>query len=203
MERGDLPVLQQQVVKGQRDVAVDDGPVVSADRVDDDLAVQAHLLCVVLADVWVVPVQAGVREPQFAAVLAAGGDGLLSFVGDTVGSVVQAQAVPVNGLVQAGLVADLDYDGRSLLDPQHRSWDGTVVGQHAQRCAGDGLTDRPDVQRQDVAVGQRNDSGRTSLRKAADIPGEQVVCNGGVVGRVCHGYSWGVLRRVAPRAVAQ
>ena len=94
------PGFEEQVVEGQRDVPVDRWPVVGICRVDDDLAVQAHLLGVVLPDVRVVPVQAGIGEPQFAAVPAAGRDGLLSLIGDTVGSVVEAQAVPMNRLLR-------------------------------------------------------------------------------------------------------
>jgi hypothetical protein len=81
----------------------------------------------------------------------------------------------MNRLLQAGVVGDLDRDGRSLPNPQQRSGDATVIGEHAQRRAGDGLTDRSDLQRQDAAVGQRHSRRRRRLGEAAHVLWKQVV----------------------------
>jgi hypothetical protein len=54
--------LARDVVEGEHDLAMDRRPVVGVGRLDDDIAVEAHLLAVVLADVRVLPVDAGVGE---------------------------------------------------------------------------------------------------------------------------------------------
>ena len=63
-ERRDGAVLEQDVVHDEREVPVSRRPVVRLPRLDDDVAVQPHLLGVVLAHVRVVPVHAGVGEAQ-------------------------------------------------------------------------------------------------------------------------------------------
>ena len=57
-ERRDLAVLQQDVVEREHQLTVHRRPVVRVGRLDEHVAVQAHLLPVVLADMRVVPVQA-------------------------------------------------------------------------------------------------------------------------------------------------
>ena len=61
-ERSDLAVGDQQVVEREDQVAVGGRPVAGVGGGDQDVAVQAQLLGVVLADVGVVPVQAGIGE---------------------------------------------------------------------------------------------------------------------------------------------
>ena len=61
-ERRDLPILQQDVVEREKDLAVDRRPIVGIGRLDQHVPVQPHLLAVVLADVRVVPVDAGIRK---------------------------------------------------------------------------------------------------------------------------------------------
>ena len=61
-EGGDVAVLDEQVVQGERQLPVDGRPVRGVGGLDDDRAVQAHLLREVLAHVRVVPVEAGVGE---------------------------------------------------------------------------------------------------------------------------------------------
>jgi hypothetical protein len=105
-----LAVLQQQVVQGQHDLAVGRRPVAGVGRDDQDVAVQAELLGVVLPDVGVVPVQAGVGELDAIGEAAADRDGRLGLVGDTVVAVLQPQPVPVDGRVQVAPVLDLHDD---------------------------------------------------------------------------------------------
>ena len=57
-ERGDPALLHQQVIDGEDEIAVGRRPVVGLGGDDQDVAVQAQLLGVVLPDVGVVPVQA-------------------------------------------------------------------------------------------------------------------------------------------------
>src|SRR3954464_12150505 len=63
-ERRDLTVFEQQVIEGEQLLTVHWGPIVWVRRDDDDVAVQPHLLAVVLPDVRVIPVQAGIVELQ-------------------------------------------------------------------------------------------------------------------------------------------
>ena len=55
-ERGDPTVLEQYVVERDRDFAMSARPIVGISRLDQDIAVEAHLLAIVLTDVRVVPV---------------------------------------------------------------------------------------------------------------------------------------------------
>ena len=77
------------------------------------VAVEAQLLAVVLADVRVVPVDAGVGERDARRVAAADGHELLGLVRAVV-AVVQPQPVPVDGGLQVALVLDVDDDLRAL-----------------------------------------------------------------------------------------
>ena len=64
VEGRDVSVFDQEVVHGDSELPVDGRPVRGVRRLDDDRAVQAHLLGEVLPHVRVVPVQAGVGELQ-------------------------------------------------------------------------------------------------------------------------------------------
>jgi hypothetical protein len=109
-ERGDLAVLHQQVIQRQDQVAVGRWPVAGLGRGDHDVAVQAQLLGVVLADVGVVPVQAGVGELDPVGEGPADRDGRLGLVRHPVVAVLQPQPMPVHGRVQIPLVGDVDDD---------------------------------------------------------------------------------------------
>ena len=77
----DLAVLDQDVVERERKLAVGGRPVVGVRRRHDDVPVEAHLLAVVLADVWVVPVRAGIWHMEPVRERAADRDrGLRSWV---------------------------------------------------------------------------------------------------------------------------
>ena len=153
-ERGDLAVLQQQVIQGQQDIAVGGRPVIRVGGDDQDVAVQAHLLGVVLADVRVVPVQAGIGEPDPVGELAADRDRGLGLVRDAVVLVLQPQPVPVHGGVQVAVVGHVDDHLRALPHLQGRAGDGAVVAQHPHRGVPEPLGYRADPQVQVVAVGQ-------------------------------------------------
>ena len=102
-------------------------PVVGVGRDDDDVAVQAHLLAVVLADVRVVPVDAGVGERDACACSAPPtGIGVLRLVRAVV-AVVQPQPVPVHRRLQVALVVDVDDDLRALRAP-------AASGRGSSRC---------------------------------------------------------------------
>ena len=60
MEGRDAAVLEQHVVERELEFPVRRRPVFRVGRDDDDVAVETHLLAVVLADVRVVPVRAGI-----------------------------------------------------------------------------------------------------------------------------------------------
>ena len=70
-EGRDRPVLEQDVVEGDSELPVRGRPVAGLGRDDDHVAVEAHLLAVVLPDVRVVPVDAGVGEREAVGEAAA------------------------------------------------------------------------------------------------------------------------------------
>ena len=185
-ERGDVPVLDEQVVEGDRQVSVDGRPVGRVGRLDDDRAVQAHLLREVLAHVRVVPVEAGVGELHLAAVAAADRDGFLGLVRDAVVAVLQPETVPVHGRLHVAVVAYVHGDPGSLRDVERRAGDRAVVGEHPQ-VAVQLLADRADREAVAVTVGQpdqlrtgdlgqpgglrrRTDRGRSSCRPSVEGP---------------------------------
>jgi len=92
-------------------------PVAGVGGVDEDVAVQTHLLAVVLADVRVKPVQAGVRERYARGEAAADRDRRLRLVRAVV-AVLQPQAVPMHGRFQIAVVDDVDLDLRALGDAE-------------------------------------------------------------------------------------
>ena len=98
---------------------MDRRPVVGVGRDDDDVAVQPHLLVVVLADVRVVPVDARVGERDACRVAPADRNGFLGLV-RAVEAVLQAQPVPVDGRLHVALVLDVDK--------QLRPWGTRRVG---------------------------------------------------------------------------
>ena len=88
-------------------------PVVGVGGDDEDVPVQAHLLAVVLADVRVVPVDAGIGELDAVGEAAADRDRRLRLVRAVV-AVLDPQAVPMHGRLQVALVRDVDDDLRAL-----------------------------------------------------------------------------------------
>ena len=91
-------------------------PVVGVGRLDEDVAVQAHLLAVVLADVRVVPVDARVGERDPGREALADRHRLLRLVRAVV-AVLEPQPVPVDGGLDVALVLDVDDDLRALPAP--------------------------------------------------------------------------------------
>ena len=172
-ERRDLAVFEQDVVEREHDLAVHGRPVVGVGRLDEHVAVQAHLLAVVLADVRVIPVQPRIGERD------AGGEPLadrhrpLRLVRSVV-AVLQAQSVPMDGGVHVALVLDVDHDLRALPHLQRRSGDRPVVGQHPDRGVAQALGDRSDPQVIAVTVGQLDKLGRARLGKPSRVCRELV-----------------------------
>ena len=106
-EGRDLPVLDQDVVERQQQLAVCRRPVVRGGGDDEDVAVETQLLAVVLADVRVVPVDARVGELDPVGEGPADGDWLLRLVRAVV-AVVEPEPVPVHRRLQVALVDDVD-----------------------------------------------------------------------------------------------
>ncbi len=111
----DLPSFDLDVVEGEGDLAMDRRPVVGLLGNDHDVAVQAHLLAIVLPQVGVVPVHARVRERDAHGEAAAHRDRRLGLVG-TVVAVFQAQTVPVHRRLQVTVVDDVHLDLGPLRD---------------------------------------------------------------------------------------
>ena len=149
----DLPVFEQDVVQRQGDLAVHRRPIVGIGRLDEDVPIEAHLLAVVLADVRVVPVDAGIRERDPIGEGSPNGNRRLGFVGAVI-AVLESQAVPVHGCFHLGVVGDVDGDFGAFADAQGRAWDGAVVGEHAHRVVSELLDDGRDPQVDGVAAGE-------------------------------------------------
>ena len=143
IERRDLPVLDQDVVERQQQLAVGGRPVVGLSRDDEDVAVLAELLAVVLADVRVVPVDARVGERDAVGEAAADRDRRLRLVGAVV-AVLEPQTVPVHRRLEVALVDDVDDELRALADAERRAGYRSVVGDHAHGVAADALGHRRD-----------------------------------------------------------
>ena len=149
------------------------GPVVRLVRLDDDVAVQAHLLGVVLAHVRVVPVHAGVGEAQpvgevptrphrvlHAAVAPAAGHAVVE--------VVVPQAVPVHGGVEVKPVHEPADDLRALPHPDRRTRDRAVVGEQADVGLADALAHGRGLQLERTAGRDRQGLRRVRLLEPAD-----------------------------------
>ena len=124
-----MAVLEENIVEGDDELTVDGRPVVRVGGFDDEVAVEAHVEAVVLADVRVVPVQAGVGEAHLIGEVAADGDRVLGLVRHAV-VVVETQSVPMHGRLGVGVVANANRDLRSLTHAQRRAGDRPVVGKH-------------------------------------------------------------------------
>ena len=151
---GNPSVLDEHVVHGNDHFAVDRGPVVSLRGLDDDVAGQAHVLRVVLADVRVIPVQALVGKTNPVGEMSTDRDRLLRFVRDAVVPVLEPKPVPVDRCRDVAVVRHVDDDLRSLPDAQGGSRDRAVVGEPPHRDAPDALRHGSDPQVELVAVGQ-------------------------------------------------
>ena len=144
-------------------------PVVGLGRIDEDVAVLAELLAVVLADVRVVPVDARVGEGDPVREPAADRDRRLRLVRAVV-AVLQAQPVPVDGRLEVALVDDVHDELRALAHAQRRAGDGAVVGDHPHGVVADPLRDRRDPELEGVAVGELHHLGRRRLRQGRRCP---------------------------------
>ena len=142
---------------------------------DHDRAVQPHLQAEVLADVRVVPVEPGVREPELARVRPADRDRYLGLIGHTVVLVLQPQAMPVHGRLDIPVVLRVHGDLRALIDVQGRAGDRPVVGEHPQLGAVDVLAHRADPQIQPVPVVKPGHVRTQHLRQSRRLGREQVV----------------------------
>src|SRR5206468_11116546 len=78
---------------------------------------------------------------------------------------------------QIGFVGDVDDDLRALTHTQRRTWDGTVVGEHAHGRIAELLRHRSDPQLEDSAVGDLHDLGIEAGGKAGGL-GRKVVGGG-------------------------
>src|SRR5438093_1474500 len=121
-EAGDLPVFDENVVERQEQLAVDGRPVVRVRWNDMDVPVQPHLLAVVLADVRVIPVRAGVGDTHLVGKGLADGYRRLRVVGPVV-AVLEPQAVPVDSCVEVALVPHVDGYSRALGNLERRTGD--------------------------------------------------------------------------------
>ena len=132
-ERCDVSVLDEQVVQGDRQLAVDRRPVRGIGGLDDDRAVETHLQAEVLADVRVVPVEPGIGELDLVGerlhrsrwVLASRAGPRRS------GSPSRRPCQCTVASTSPSLVTS-HGDLGALVDVQRRARDRAVVGEHAQ-----------------------------------------------------------------------
>ena len=167
----DPAVLDQDVVERDQQLAVRRRPVVGLAREGEDVPVQAQLLAVVLADVRVVPVRAGVGHVHLVREALADRDRCLRVVGAVV-AVLEPQPVPVDGGFEVALVGDVHRRRRALGDPERRAWHRPVVRQHPYRGVADSLRDRDDLELELVPIGKLDQLGLAGLREAVGLARE-------------------------------
>ena len=92
-------------------------PIVRIGRLNDHIAVEPHLLAIVLTDVRVVPVDARIGERNVSRELLTDLHWLLGLMCPVV-PVLEAQPVPMHGRLKVALVLDGDHDLRSLANAQ-------------------------------------------------------------------------------------
>ena len=148
-------------------------PVVRVGRLDEHVAVQAHLLPVVLADMRVVPVQPRIGEGDAGGEPLAHRHRALRLMRSVV-AVLQPQPVPMDRGVHVALVLDVDDDLRALLHLQGRSGNRPVVGQHPDRRVAQSLGDRSDPQIEMLTVRQLDQLGRARLGKPRRVGREAI-----------------------------
>ena len=164
-EGRDASLLDEDVVQRQQLLAVRRRPVVGVARNDEDVAVQAQLLAVVLADVRVVPVGAGIGHVHAIRERLPHRDRRLGVV-RSVESVLEPKAVPVHGRLEVSVVRDVDSRRRPLRELQRRTRDRPVVGQHPHGRVADDLAHRGDLEADLVAVCELHELGSRRFRKA-------------------------------------
>src|SRR5438552_19052617 len=101
-----------------------------------------------------VPIKPGVVELYLLGERAADRDRRLRLVWDAVVTVLQPQAVPVNGRLDVAVVGHLHCDLRPLIDVQCRTGDRSVVGEHAQHSGVEALADGRDAPVESIARGE-------------------------------------------------
>ena len=158
---------------------VDTRPVGGVRGFDDDRPVHAHLLAVVLAEMGVVPVEAGVGELHAVREDAADLDRRLRVDRDAVVAVVEPQAVPVDGRLDVTVVRDVDDDLGTLVDVERRTGDRAVVGDHPDGRPCDVLDNGRDLKGQSIAVTEAMQRGSLDQREARRVAGKQVGCGHG------------------------
>src|SRR2546425_5460696 len=99
------------------------GPVVWIGGNHEDIPVETHLLAVVLADVWVIPIDAGIKETKPVGRVASDLHGGLCFM-NTVVTVLDTQTVPMHRSLQVPFIDNVDDGFRSLRDLESRPWNG-------------------------------------------------------------------------------
>jgi hypothetical protein len=112
----------------------------------------------------VVPVNAWVRKRQPVRECAADRNRGLRRERAVV-AVVEPQAVPMHRRLQVALVDDIDQECGPLLHTKSWARDGSVVGQHSDRCIADCLLYRLDAKIELGAVGQRDHACRLGFRQ--------------------------------------
>ena len=140
-------------------------PVVGLGGLHEDVAVQPHLLPVVLADVRVVPVQPRVGELHPGRESLAHRHRLLGLVRSVV-AVLEPQPVPVHRGLHVALVLHVHDDLGAFPDLQRGPGDRSVVGQHPHRRVAEPVGHRGDPQIELVSVRQLHDLGRPRVGKA-------------------------------------
>ena len=140
-------------------------PVVGLGRRDEDVPVQAELLAVVLPDVRVVPVHAGVGNVHLVREAFADRDRRLRVVGAVV-AVLEPEPVPVHGRVEIPAVRHVDGHGRAFGDLERRPRDRPVVREHAHGLVPDRLSHGSDLEREFPAVAEGHTLGRRWPRGA-------------------------------------
>lgn len=101
------------------------------------------------------------------------GDRGLSVFRDSVKTVFQSQAVPVNRRRDVTIVSHMDGYLGSLIDVQRRTRNGSVVCEHPQFIVADAFADGKYVEIEFVAIAKTNDLRPRRLRQPLGVSGEK------------------------------
>src|SRR6185503_1849758 len=141
--RRDAMLVEQDVVEGEHLVAIGGSEVAGLSGGDEDVAVEAEVLLHVLANVRVIPVDAGVGEAHVIREASSWWHLLLREARHAVEAIVQPHSVPMNGGGLIEPILEADDDRRAARRADERPWILSVEAVHDERTASDVARDLP------------------------------------------------------------
>ena len=158
-------VGNEQVVEHQHFIAVGGRVIAGIARRDQQVAVEAEILQHVLAMVRVIPVDTRIAEMHAVFERLARRDRILRQMRHTVESIVQPDAVPMDGRRKVRAIDEAHRNRRRFVDLDQRSGVLAVETQHGDRATEQHAANRRRRQRQRIAVGHAHELARARERR--------------------------------------